>query len=78
MSRAPDLREIFDPPDEILEAGLNGELVLFIGSGASMLLDLPSWSGLSQMTLDDLRGQGYLNYSEIAQLKTLDPKNNFQ
>ncbi len=48
MSKAPDLREIFDPPEEIVEAGLNGELVLFIGAGASMLLDLPSWSGLAQ------------------------------
>lgn len=74
MSRAPDLREIFDPPEEIVEAGLDGELVLFIGAGASMLLDLPSWAGLAGMALEDLRRQGYLNYSEIAQLRTLDAK----
>ncbi|MBW6498934.1 MAG: SIR2 family protein [Bacteroidales bacterium] len=74
MSKAPDLREIVDPPEEIIEAGLNGELVLFIGAGASMLLDLPSWSGLAGLALEDLRSHGYLNYSEIAQLRTLDPK----
>lgn len=74
MSRAPDLREIFDPPEEIIEAGLNGELVLFIGAGTSMLLNLPSWSGLAGMALEDLRTQGYLNYSEITQLRTLDAK----
>jgi len=74
MGRAPDLREIFDPPDEIVQAGLNGDLVLFVGAGASMLLGLPSWSGLAAKALEDLRQYGYLNYSEIEQLNSLDPK----
>jgi len=39
-----------------------------------MLLDLPSWSGLAGMALEDLRVNEHLNYSEISQLKTLDPK----
>jgi len=74
MTRAPDLREIFDPPDEIIQAGLNGELVFFVGAGASMLVGLPSWSGLATKALDDLRRNSYLNYSEIEQLNSLDPK----
>ena len=74
MGKAPDLREIFDPPDEIVQAGLNGDLVFFVGAGASMLLGLPSWSGLAVKALEDLRQYGYLNYSEIEQLNSLDPK----
>ena len=74
MSKAPDLRQIFDPPDEIIQAGLNGDLVFFVGAGASMLLDLPSWAGLATLVLDDLRVKGLLNYSEVEQLNSLDPK----
>ncbi|WNM57327.1 SIR2 family protein [Candidatus Nitrospira allomarina] len=74
MGKAPDLRENFNPPDEIIQAGLNGDLVFFVGAGASVLLGLPSWSGLATRTLDDLRQKGYLNYSEIEQLNDLDPK----
>ena len=74
MSKAPDLREIFDPPDEIIQAGLSGELVLFVGAGVSMLLGLPSWGGLAADALGELRKNGFLNYSHIDQLKTLDAK----
>jgi len=42
MSKAPELTDEFLPPDEIVQAGLNGDLVLFVGAGASMLLGLPS------------------------------------
>lgn len=74
MSKVPDLRESFDPPDELVQAGLNGDLVFFVGAGASMLLGLPSWNGLAGKVLEDLRLLKYLNYSEIEQLKSLDPK----
>ncbi|MEN6489943.1 MAG: SIR2 family protein [Smithella sp.] len=74
MGKVPDLREIFDPPDEIVQAGLNGDLIFFVGAGASMLLGLPSWSELAAKALEDLRQNGYLNYSEIEQLNSLDPK----
>ncbi|MHB1291501.1 MAG: SIR2 family protein, partial [Sulfuricella sp.] len=74
MSKAPELTETFLPPDEIVQAGLNGDLILFVGAGASMLLGLPSWSGLASKVLEDLRQAGHLNYSELEQLQTLDAK----
>ncbi len=74
MSRAPDLRELPDLPPEVRQAALIGDLVLFVGAGSSMLVGLPSWSGLACLALNDLRDKGYVNYSEIEQLKTLDPK----
>ncbi len=74
MSKIPDMREVFDPPEEIIQAGLNGKLVLFIGSGISMLLGLPSWNGLADKTLDELVEMKCLNYSEKKDLENLDPK----
>ncbi len=41
MYRVPDLREIPVLPNELKDAGLNGELVLFTGAGVSrLILDL--------------------------------------
>lgn len=74
MSRTPDLREIPDIPPEIQQAALNGDLVLFVGAGVSMLVGLPSWCNLAWSVLNDLRKEGYINYSELEQLKSLDPK----
>jgi hypothetical protein len=49
-------------------------LILFVGAGVSRLLQLPTWQGLAACVLDDLRKESLLNYSEIAQLQSLDPK----
>ena len=74
MANIPDLREIIDPPSVVMQAAMNGELVMFVGSGISMLRGLPSWEGLAEAVLEDLRQSDLLNFSEIEQLKTLDPK----
>ena len=58
-------------PQEIIDAGLNGQLVLFVGAGISMLRDLPSWSGFARDVLSELREQEFINYSEFEQLCTL-------
>lgn len=74
MSRVPDLREVPDLPDEIVHAALDGNLVLFVGAGTSRLLGLPSWEGMAFQQLKYLRTKGAINYSELEQLGTLDPK----
>jgi len=74
MSRPPDLREVPDLPSEIRQAASDGGLVLFVGASVSMLVGLPSWKDLALLVLEDLRKKGCLNYSELEQLKDLDPK----
>lgn len=74
MSKVLDLRETIPPPEEVIQAGLDGSLILFIGAGVSRLLELPSWNELALCVLKDLRNQSLLNYSEIDQLKSLDAK----
>lgn len=74
MGKNPSLLRYLDPPNEIVQAGLNGDLVFFVGAGVSMLAGLPSWPELAAKAFDDLRKEGYLNYSEIEQLKNLEPK----
>lgn len=74
MSQAPDLREVPELPEEIIQAAPNGNLVLFVGAGTSMLLGLPSWKGMARSQLEFLRKKGALNFSELDQLSHLDPK----
>ena len=74
MSQVPELSNAPSLPDEIIQAALNGNLILFIGAGISRLLDLPSWSGLADKIMKELRKEELLDYSEIEQLKNLDAK----
>lgn len=74
MNRVPDLALLPDLPDEVVQAALDGNLVLFVGAGVSRLLGLPSWGGMAKQQLDHLRNKGVLNYSEIEQISSLDPK----
>lgn len=74
MNNAPELTDDPELPEEIRQAALNGELVLFVGAGVSMLLGLPSWSELADKVLEELRDNGFLDYSEVDQLSVLDPR----
>lgn len=74
MKKVPDLQEIPKLPEEIIQAGLNGDLVLFVGAGISKLVGLPSWGELAFAVLEQLRNFQLLNYSELDHLSQLDPK----
>jgi len=75
MTKLPELREIPPLPDEIIQAALDGDLVLFIGAGTSILMGLPSWSIFSRQILQQLRTLNLLNHAEIDQIASLnDPK----
>jgi len=60
MSKVLDLRETITPPEEVIQAGLDGSLILFIGAGVSRLLELPSWNELALCVLKDLRNKSLL------------------
>ena len=74
MSEPPEIGNALEPPGEIQQASLNGDLVLFVGAGVSTLVGLPSWAGLAHKALEGLLQKEYLNYSELEQLKGLEPK----
>ena len=74
MSKDQTLQEIPLLPKEITDAALDGNLIFFVGSGVSIMLDLPSWAGMAQQALKDFTSDGIINYSEFEQLKSLDPK----
>ena len=72
--KVPNLREVIDPPEEVIQAALHGELILFVGAGASRLIDLPSWKSLANLAFKELCRNELLNFSEIEQLKVLEPR----
>ncbi len=74
MSDAPKLSEDIALPEEIIHAGLDAELVLFIGSGISILAGYPSWDEFANKVLDELREKGIINFLGIKQLSALDPR----
>ena len=74
MKKVPDLREIPELPEEVIQAGLDGNLILFVGAGISMMVGLPSWGGMAWQALVDLKDKKIINFSDIDQLKSLDAK----
>ena len=74
MTKAPDLQQAPKLPKEIIQAGLNGDLILFIGAGISRLAKYPTWGELAWKTLNALVKVELLNHSELDQLKQLDAK----
>ncbi len=74
MKKIPDLREVPELPEEVIQAGLNGNLILFVGAGISMMVGLPSWGGMAWQALLDLKDKAIINFSDLDQLKNLDAK----
>lgn len=61
-------------PGEIKEAKKKNNLVIFIGAGVSRLFGLPSWKELADKLLEDLHKKRELNYFELEQIKSLEPR----
>ena len=59
-------------PDQILkDAAKHGELVVFVGAGASMLCGSPDWRGFANQVVDALEKGGVLSFLEAEQLRGL-------
>ena len=71
---ARQLHGIIDVPEEVKQAALDRSLVLFVGSGVSKRMGLPSWRGFSEKVLNDLANRGKIDFSELQMLKNLDPR----
>lgn len=55
----------------LIEAAKHGELIVFVGAGASMLCGSPDWRGFANKVVDTLEGHGVLRFLEAEQLRGL-------
>lgn len=59
-------------PDQVLkDAAKHGELVVFVGAGASMLCGSPDWRGFASQVVGELERAGGLSFLEAEQLRGL-------
>jgi hypothetical protein len=61
-------------PIEIQQAANEGNLVIFVGSGVSIQLGCPSWSGFADAALRQLAAKGLISHGEIQLLSELDSR----
>ncbi len=61
-------------PNGLREAALRGNLILFIGAGASRLAGCPGWEEFANGALHQLINKGKLSYSQFDQVKHLNPR----
>ena len=61
------------PPEVMQEAEL-GNLIMFVGSGVSRRLNLPSWDGLAKSVLNDLEVEGKIECKDVQLLRKLDAR----
>lgn len=72
--RVPELREFVPVPNEVKQAAELGDLIVFVGSGVSIRMGLPSWNDFAKLVLDDLVDKKILNHMEVQSLKALHPR----
>lgn len=58
-------------PDYLRDAAKHGELVVFVGAGASMLCGSPNWQRFASQVVSALETGGVLSFLEAEQLCTL-------
>ncbi len=56
-------------PQDLLDKITDGEVIVFVGSGVSMLCNVPSWGELALKYLEDWRSNGNLSYDAYEKLK---------
>jgi hypothetical protein len=59
----------FALPPRIKDAAKHGELVVFVGAGASRLCGSPDWNGFAVQVIRILEQEGKLNFLEAEQLR---------
>jgi hypothetical protein len=67
MSDAP----LYSPDQLLKDAAKHGELVVFVGAGASMLCGSPDWRGFANEVVGALEKGGVLSFLEAEQLRGL-------
>lgn len=67
--------KLYRPDQLIKDAAKHGELVVFVGAGASMLCGSPDWRGFATQVVGALEKDGVLSFLEAEQLRGLgDPR----
>lgn len=69
-----EIPPIPDPPARLREASSRGEVVPFIGAGASVLAGCPSWKDFADRALTFFVSNAKLTYSQLDQLAGLNPR----
>ncbi|UCU93391.1 SIR2 family protein [Hydrogenophaga taeniospiralis] len=62
---------IYIPNQTLKDAAKHGELVVFVGAGASMLCGSPDWRGFANQVVGALEKGGVLSFLETEQLRGL-------
>ena len=63
--------QLYRPDQLIKDAAKHGELVVFVGAGASILCGSPDWRGFANQVVDALEKGGVLSFLEAEQLRGL-------
>ena len=69
-----ELLQIPAIPEGLREAALRGNLIPFIGAGASMLAECPGWDEFADAALSWLIDQGKLSHSHVEQIRHLNAR----
>ena len=64
--------QVYIPDQTLKDAAKHGELVVFVGSGASMLCGSPDWRGFANQVVGVVEKSGVLSFLEAEQLRGLD------
>lgn len=61
-------------PQPVIDAALNGKLIVFVGAGLSAMKGMPTWKQLAEKALDKLAEKRRISYAEAELLKGSPPR----